>query len=1080
MTLTVPVVRTKIIIPRRRTEILSRPRLLSILENVLDLKLLIVAAPAGYGKTSLLIDFTYHTQLPVCWFAIDALDTDPQRFIAHFITAISSRFPSFGEASFSALSNLNQDSLNLDPVISAIINDAYEHITEHFVFVLDDYHYVRDSKFIDEFINRITLEVSENCHLVIASRTLLTLPDLTLLVARSQVGGLSYEELAFLPEEIKQLFSVNYHQSITEKAATDMVEQTEGWITGLLLTAQLSPKETSNRLRLARVSGIGLYEYLAQQVLEQQSDEFRLFLKRTSLLEEFDADLCKQIFSQVPGINSENWQERIELLLRENLFVLPVDDETLHLRYHHLFRDFLQNCMRAERPEESRQIEFCLAKNYEQRKEWERAFEIYSRIGNADQLADLILKAAPAMILGGRLTTLSTWLGYLPASVREEQPEFLSIKGSIAMLRGDSKNSLEIMDKAIQGLRENNNVEALTATLIRRSWVNRFFGNYDLALCDAKEAIAMSKNDPRFMKLNAEALRSIGLSFYQSGDLNKALTSLSTSLKKYNHLGEELDAAKVLLDLGAIHLALGEFDEADKAYKKSLSFWQATQNSLWQTNLLNNIGVVQHLRGMYEQAAISFEKAITHARLAMNPRLEGFSLTSLGDLYRDIRALPEAYKAYQMAREASETVNDQALKVFLCLSDATLARLTGDLQSSEKMNNTALELAQRGGSKFEIYLCQLELCVLDLLQKKFENLQTRLNDVLAYFSNEGFHLEELRTRFYLAVQSLLIKKSVDAEQALVTFIKSSFNDRDKPTILRIGLEIFNLLEEYIKSDACSSTELVTFVKELSDIEASLIPIRKIIRRHSATVQFSTPKIMIRSFGKCQVKIGDHSVTLSEWKTQMVRDMFFFIVHHSDGVTKEEIGEAFWPDSTIEALRVRFKNSIYRLRHALGSESISFIDDYYRFNRSLEYYYDTEDFTHELTEAEKATDASEKIHHYIQALNQYRGQYLPKVDYEWVIVQREQFHRSFIASILKLLDLLMKAGQFQVAIHYVNRAIEEDTCLEEAYRVGMKAFAELGDRASISRYYDKCCAALKKELDIEPATETVLLYKELMQ
>ncbi|MHB8136180.1 MAG: tetratricopeptide repeat protein [Anaerolineaceae bacterium] len=1079
MTLTVPVVRTKIIIPRRRTEILSRPRLLSILENVLDLKLLILAAPAGYGKTSLLIDFTYHTQLPVCWFAIDALDSDPQRFIAHFINSIANRFPTFGEASFSALSNLDQDSLNLDPVISAIINDAYEHITEHFVFVLDDYHYVRDSKPIDEFINRITLEVSENCHLIIASRTLLTLPDLTLLVARSQVGGLSYEELAFLPEEIKQLFSVNYHQSITEKAAMDMVEQTEGWITGLLLTAQLSPKETSNRLRLARVSGIGLYEYLAQQVLEQQSDEFRLFLKRTSLLEEFDAVLCGQIFSQVKGIKSENWQERIELLLRENLFVLPVDDETLHLRYHHLFRDFLQNSMRSERPEESRQIESCLAKYYEQRKEWERAFEIYSRIGNSDQVADLILHAAPSMILGGRLTTLSNWLGELPTSQRDEQPEFLSIKGSIAMLRGDSKNSLEIMDKAIKGLRENQNIEALTATLIRRSWVNRFFGNYDLALCDAKEAIALSKNDPQFMKLNAEALRSIGLSFYQSGELKKALTSLSASLEIYNQLGEELDAAKVLLDLGLVHLTLGEFDEADNAYKKSLSFWQATQNSLWQTNLLNNIGVVQHLRGMYEQAAISFEKAITHARLAMNPRLEGFSLTSLGDLYRDIRALPEASKAYEMAREASEFVNDQALQVFLSLSDATLARLTGDSKSSEKSNLYALEIAQKGGSKYEIYLCQLELCVLDLLQKKFDNLQARLSEMLEYFSNEGFHLEELRTRFYLAVSNLFTNKSGGSDQDFISLLNSNFSVSDNPTILRIGFELLKLLEEYIKSGNCSS-ELVDYVQEVSNIEASLIPIRKIIRRHSETVQFSTPKILIRSFGKCQVKIGDHSVTLSEWKTQMVRDLFFFIVHHADGVTKEEIGEAFWPDSTIEALRVRFKNSIYRLRHALGSESISFIDDYYRFNRTLEYYYDTEDFTHELVVAEKADDVDEKIHHYIQALNQYRGPYLPKVDYEWVVVQREQYHRSFIASIMKLIDLLMKARQFQMAIHYVNRSIEEDICFEEAYRAGMKAFSELGDRASISRYYDKCCAALKKELGLEPAAETILLYKELMQ
>jgi len=1079
MTFTVPVVRTKIIIPRRRTEILSRPRLLSILENILDLKLLIVAAPAGYGKTSLLIDFTYHTQLPVCWFAIDALDTDPQRFIAHFITSISNRFPSFGEASFSALSNFNQDSMNLDPVISAIINDAYEHITEHFVFVLDDYHYVRDSKLIDEFINRITLEVSENCHLVIASRTLLTLPDLTLLVARSQVGGLGYEELAFLPEEIKQLFSVNYHQSMTEKTAADMVEQTEGWITGLLFTAQLSPKETSSRLRLARVSAIGLYEYLAQQVLEQQSDEFRLFLKRTSLLEEFDAVLCDQIFSQVQEITPQNWQERIEHLLRENLFVLPVDDETLHLRYHHLFRDFLQNAMRTERPEESRRIEFCLAKYYEQRKEWERACEIYKRIGSPNQLADFILLAAPSMILGGRLKTLSTWLEFLPISMREEQPEFLSIIGSIAILRGDIKNSMVIMDKAIHGLRENNNIEALTATLIRRSWAHRFFGNYDLALSDAEEAKSISITNPQLMKHYAEALRSIGLSFYQSGELKKALTSLTASLEKYHQLGEAMDAAKVLLDLGVVHLTLGEFDEADNAYKKSLVFWQSTHNSLWQTNLLNNIGVVQHLRGMYEQAAISFEKAITHARLAMNPRLEGFSLTSLGDLYRDIRALPEAYKAYELARAVSESVNDQALQVFLSLSEAALARLTGDMTGSEKNINKALEIAQKGRSNYEINLCHLELCVLHLLQKNFENLGSCLNELLAYFSKEGFHLEELRARIYLAIMNLFVHDSEDSEQTFIDLVKTSFNERDKPTVLRIGYEVLGLLEEHNKSDVCS-VEFAEFTIELRNIETSLIPIRKTIRRHSETVQFSTPKIMIRAFGKCQVKIGDHSVALSDWKTQLVRDLFFFILQHSDGVTKEEIGEAFWPDSTIEALRVRFKNSIYRLRHALGSDSISFIDDYYRFNRTLEYYCDTEDFTQELAIAEKSVDVDSKIHHYIQALSQYRGPYLPKVDYEWVIIQREQYHRTYIASAMKLTDLLMSAGQYQMVIQYINRVIEEDSCFEEAYRIGMKAFSALGDRASLARLFDKCCAALKNEFGLEPATETAMLYKDLMQ
>ncbi|NMC83690.1 MAG: hypothetical protein GYA58_00250, partial [Anaerolineaceae bacterium] len=108
MKLETAVIKTKIMIPRRRSEVLSRPRLLAFLEDILDVRLLILAAPAGYGKTSLLVDYAYHTQLPVCWYSLDALDTDPQRFIAHFISALQIRFPKFGKLAFSALSEFNE------------------------------------------------------------------------------------------------------------------------------------------------------------------------------------------------------------------------------------------------------------------------------------------------------------------------------------------------------------------------------------------------------------------------------------------------------------------------------------------------------------------------------------------------------------------------------------------------------------------------------------------------------------------------------------------------------------------------------------------------------------------------------------------------------------------------------------------------------------------------------------------------------------------------------------------------------------------------------------------------------------
>lgn len=193
----IPVTRTKIIVPRRRAEILSRSRLIELLDELLDNRLIIVAAPAGYGKTSLLVDYASATQWPFCWYALDSLDADPQRFIAHFIAALNVRFPQFGKICLESLQNMSQDRLDLDLLISLIINDAYENIPEHFILVLDDFHLVTGSDEIIYFVNRFIQEVDENCHLILVSRRLLNLPDLTLMVARSQVGGLSFEELTF-------------------------------------------------------------------------------------------------------------------------------------------------------------------------------------------------------------------------------------------------------------------------------------------------------------------------------------------------------------------------------------------------------------------------------------------------------------------------------------------------------------------------------------------------------------------------------------------------------------------------------------------------------------------------------------------------------------------------------------------------------------------------------------------------------------------------------------------------------------------------------------------------------------------
>jgi LuxR family maltose regulon positive regulatory protein len=117
-----PLTRTRILLPRRPADLLTRQRLLDLLYDLLDYQLIIVAAPAGYGKTSLLVDLAHHAELPVCWYALDELDRDAQRFAAHFIASIAQRFPDFGKRSTAALQDTAAAGLDLDRLVTTIVN----------------------------------------------------------------------------------------------------------------------------------------------------------------------------------------------------------------------------------------------------------------------------------------------------------------------------------------------------------------------------------------------------------------------------------------------------------------------------------------------------------------------------------------------------------------------------------------------------------------------------------------------------------------------------------------------------------------------------------------------------------------------------------------------------------------------------------------------------------------------------------------------------------------------------------------------------------------------------------------------
>ncbi len=190
---------TKILLPGKRINLLRRPRLINFLHEHIERKLLLISASAGYGKTSLLIDFARDTTLPVCWYSLDASDADPKTFLEYLLASLHRRFPDFGART----QNLLADPATLrdvDVVIGTLVTEIYETIPGYFILILDDYHAVEESDAINHIVDTFLRLLPENAHLILSSRTLPSKLTLTRLTAQAEIAGLGVNDLRFTAE----------------------------------------------------------------------------------------------------------------------------------------------------------------------------------------------------------------------------------------------------------------------------------------------------------------------------------------------------------------------------------------------------------------------------------------------------------------------------------------------------------------------------------------------------------------------------------------------------------------------------------------------------------------------------------------------------------------------------------------------------------------------------------------------------------------------------------------------------------------------------------------------------------------
>ena len=1068
--------KTKIILPKRRLDLLTRQRLLEILYERLDRKLIIISAAPGYGKTSLLIDLAYHSELPFCWLSLDPLDRDPQRFIAGLIASVRERFRNFGKRSQSLLKGMTSLDDGMERVLVSLINEIYDDIHEHFVLVLDDFHVLDETKPILYFVNRFIQLVGENCHVVLASRTLPELQAIPLLVAREEVGGLDFSDLSFQPDEIQALLAQNRQMRLSDEEAKRLVDLTEGWITGLQF-ADLGPRAARSGAQAFRTSqrvGVTVFDYLGQQVLEQQPEDLQTFLLRSSLLDEFDVGLCETVLGPLYA-QPPDWPGLIGSITQKNLFTQLVGPNGQWVRYHHLFRDYLQDKLRRECPQDVEPILQRLAQYQETAGQWEKAYQTYTQLKNTDALASMIERAGIPMYQHAMLT-LESWLKALPPSTVRKRPGLLSLQGNIELIKGNPDESLRLFDRAIEMYRDLGQSDGLALALVRRAATYRLLGRYDDAMQDANDVLQRSESNDDMQWLSADALRIHGNCLYRLGHTQEALRYFQQALDVYVRVHDAAIIPLLLMETGMAHSALGNYGEAKASYDRALQIWKQEGNLSSQAALLNNYGVLLQELGEYEEAAHAMEEGLLCAQQSGYKRMEALTLLSLGDLYAEVADLEIAAQNYHQAGELVEALGEPFLANYLDLATGNVALLKGDAREARRLIDRAAMTLRDSQSNYEKGLLQLLKGRFELQNGKPSRALPALKEAKDLFLLDGRETESIWAMIWLAAAEYEAGEQAAARQDILAAVPNPHQIQH--AAIFAARQAMDWLGN-LRKDPDLRSQLRGLFDKVDRLEAKLPPIRRQLRRLAHTIEVPPPSLIIRAFGPGQVWVNGNAVTAKEWQTQSVRELFFFFLAASRPLTREQVGAALWPGTEEPAkFRMRFKNEMYRLRHAVGQDSILFDGETYRFDATGDHEYDVEAFEAYLRKAKSAAKVADQIQFYERAVDLVQGRYLEDINASWIIAEQERLHQAFLSAVLAVAELYQKEGQTPKAVEVCQRALLLDKTAEGVYRVLMQLFGRLGDKASVVHVYRTCEQNMQEILQMPPSLETRELYRKL--
>lgn len=1026
-----PLILNKVASPHYATPVLRRARLLDWLNEAQNCRAVVIAADAGYGKTTLLWQWEREVTFPCYWYKLDRTDRDWTFHISYLIEAISKHHRGFGRRAHSMLQQMGGPGSSRPGVTAYLLAEMHQRLTEPCTFIIDDWQDVSAATEVRGLWNQILRDAPATCRFVFASRV-----KPRLQFARFKTHGgyaeLQTDALRFTESEIAELFRDVYNDPLDPAEVSELERRTEGWAASLQLVEvslreRRTPEERSQFIRsITASSDSDLFSFLAEEVLDQQTDETRNFLLSTSILHQITPEVAERLTGVHDG------RRALVELEHRGLFTNRLDD--IRFRYHNLFREFLERRLTAERSEsEIVGLHIHAASYFETTEQWPEAIHHYLRAGLHRQAARLMARYGEDVIADGRLGLVDKWLDQLPAETIRGNARLSLLLGEASGVKGDWDDAIEALQRALSYFVRKGDKRFESLACLKLSSVYSNYGDPERAAELAQAGIEAAPADAHATRLRLEGNLAV-TRMWLTEPLEAVLSECQRVGTEATARGLDHFAAIASHNAGGMLHRMGRVQEAIRNLEQSAQFWSDPPTSPFADNqelvhallsagdriragqvateatirtlpwarphalALLGLASVHAANGRFEEAIGTLDAARKqtstlgttvqvglHAQLIEALYLKGDLAARIAEaqdrllsVAADPRVASETAPARAIAHHASTKCSGECLTIASDLLDAHAAGAYGTAVSGEVKIGHLL-LAHGGKARQRRAWASAARAI-----------ELGMSPGLRYW-----------LRLYAAHAPSALKQAAGSE--LLTRLAATDPDGWRDGLLAAvdraaGEDRSNLLRAILKHANRGTVESLRAIVGNDIAEA-----RRALQRSQAT------RIYLRTFGGVSLHRGDWTGPALPIDKKRVRMLLGALAGRAQAsLTRDMVIDMLWPEADADAAINSLNQTVYQLRR--------YIDTSYRGGDSPEYVISTADLValnpdlvktdldeiRTLPDRLRGGDWNHRQSAARRTIDLVRGEFLADLRYEeWTTVQQMAVHREVRESLLPI-------------------------------------------------------------------------------